>query len=139
MLRRKNRRRLTHLVLTGLVLRLVLSVLHLPILMTGAANADLTSVAGGQQVVICTAAGPRVVTLDADGNPVDDTGAPVQVADCALCSVANSTPPILKSAELSVSVQRTLLAIDHIVAKTLTVRPPPLRLTRGQDPPHQTV
>lgn len=136
MFHRQIRRKLTHVILASLVLRLVLSVVHLPVLLMGAVEAGAASASGGlQQVVLCTADGLRVVTLDTDGNPIEDDGAPVQVADCAICSLLNSGPPILKTADASVVMMWRTGPVEHILPRTFAVETAPLRLTRGQDPP----
>ncbi|ODA65997.1 hypothetical protein A7A08_03141 [Methyloligella halotolerans] len=91
-LRGHNRRPIVHGMIATLVFYSVLLAWQVPAMALARALApELTA----QTTILCTESGPRVVALDADDNPVEDSHIPDHAKACPICQgVAGAVTPL---------------------------------------------
>lgn len=121
----------------SLMLNLAITSLHVPVATAAAAEPGALPAAVGElgtAVLICTASGVRVVTLDASGDPVPGQHGEAVIADCALCSVLNTATLAPAPDAVSLAAPRSVgFDVANICLPSATPAPP--RLARGHDPP----
>lgn len=101
-LRGDNRRPIVHGMIATLVFYTVLLAWQVPAMALASMLApELT----GQTTILCTASGPRIVAVDADGKPVENSHLPDPAKSCPICQgVAGAVTPLVSDApELRVS------------------------------------
>ena len=131
--RHKSCQKTSSLALLAMLFQLVLATFHMPMAMAMDGTPEVTS-DGNQTIIICTASGMKRVTLDAEGNAIDE----VQLVDnqnsCAHCNVAcdltcnftNATLARFDQTDLSYSQYEYGLQQDRTPTNS-----------GGLDPPHQ--
>ena len=133
-MRRSWRRYASAFALVGLAIRLLIAAVHVPPAV--AASPDAASLFS--QTILCTAAGYRIVQLDADGQPVDPDNPPPLDAgtSCPVCTTLSATPLAPLPAALAIPLPPAVIAEQTQPLATPELGRKPL-VTRGRDPPVQ--
>lgn len=118
-----------HLAVFGLLCQAALSGLFVPVAF---ASADpLSDAAGYRIIVICSGDGMKRITLDPDGNPVDEQPAGSH-EDCLLCVVCCQGAPLMASPPLVPAPSTTFRARPQAYAHIfIQGRHPLARPSRG--------
>lgn len=126
-----NRQPIIHVMITALVFYSVLLSWQVPAMALAKALApELTA----QTTILCTASGPRVVALDKDGNPVENSHIPDHAKACPICQgVAGAVTPLApQPPEIGISAVWVSVEFapehDRGEGRSVLVR-------RGHDPP----
>ncbi len=133
-MKRKNHRRWGYLTaLLSLSIKLVIVALHVPPAMAGGLPGDgLFS-----QIVLCTAAGYRVIQLDENGQPVETDQNPGSNAQsCPICTSLSGAPFAPVPDSVALPLPSAAVAAFNERADSLVMGDKPL-VVRGRGPPAQ--
>ncbi|MFD0988177.1 DUF2946 family protein [Methyloligella solikamskensis] len=130
-LRHHSHRLIVHAMIVTLVFYAVLVAWQVPAMALARALApELTA----QTTILCTRNGPRVVALDAEGNPVENSHIPDHAKACPICQgVAGAVTPLApQPPEIGISAvwASVEFAPEHDRGEGRSVL-----IRRGHDPP----
>lgn len=120
--------------LAGLLLRLLIVAVHVP---PAAAQVALQAPSLFSQIVLCTAAGLRIVKLDADGNPVEPQQSPGSAQSCPICTSLSGAPLALAPTLVALPLPAYAGYVPSFERAPRVAGYAPL-LARVRDPPHRT-
>lgn len=137
----RKQRRYTSVVMLSLILKLIISGLHVPMslaaagLTTSGGTQDVSSSAQSiSQFVICTPTGTKTFILDENGDPVEVPTPSNAATECGLCSLLQAgTPHLTPELITTQPPQLTSVAVHREYDAPCTPSAP--QLARGQDPP----
>ncbi|MEG6508521.1 DUF2946 family protein [Methyloligella sp. 2.7D] len=87
-----------------------------------------------QTIVLCTSSGPRVVAVDQDGQPIENSHLPDPGKSCPVCQgVAGAVTPLLPDAP-ALEGPKVWIAL-HFDAETATSQGRRPFIRKGHDPP----
>jgi len=105
--RHKTCQKTSSIALIAMLFQLVLATFHVPLAMAMDDTFDVTS-DGNQTIVICTASGIKRITIDAEGNAIDEKQLGGNQNSCSHCSAACDLTCNISTASLRHTDQTSL-------------------------------
>ena len=127
------RQRTSSLALLAMLFQLALATFHMPMAVAMDGMPEIAT-DGNQTIIICTASGMKRVTLDADGNAIDEEQLVDNQNSCSHCSVACDLTCNFTAASLLNASHLDLSYLQYEYGQRYDRTPANFG---GLDPPHQ--